>query len=33
MALLETLYMKGVTNEPSFLLVNHTTSFNIQINR
>jgi hypothetical protein len=25
--------MKDVANEPSFLLVTHTTSFNIQINR
>jgi hypothetical protein len=33
MTLPETLYTKDVVNEPSFLLVTHTTNFNIQINR
>jgi hypothetical protein len=33
MTLLETLYMKDVANESSFLLVTHMTSFDIQINR
>jgi hypothetical protein len=33
MTLPETLYTKDVANEPSFLLVTHTTSFDIQINR
>jgi hypothetical protein len=32
MTLLETLYMKDVANEPRFLLVTHTTSFDIHIN-
>jgi hypothetical protein len=31
--LLETLYTKDVANKPSFLLVNHMTSFDIKINR
>jgi hypothetical protein len=33
MTLPETLYIKDVTNKPSFLLVTHMTSFDIQINR
>jgi hypothetical protein len=33
MAFLETLYMKDVTNKPSFLLVTHMTSFDIQLGR
>jgi hypothetical protein len=33
MTLPEILYTKDVTNEPRFLLVTHTTSFDIQINR
>jgi hypothetical protein len=33
MTLPEILYIKDVTNKPSFLLVTHMTSFDIQINR
>jgi hypothetical protein len=33
MTLPETFYTKYVANEPSFLLVTHTTNFNIQINQ
>jgi hypothetical protein len=29
----ETLYMKDVANKSRFLLVTHTTSFNIQLDR